>query len=149
MAEEVQTDSSQLYYDLIHKILNHFAGEHFRDEIRVAKTQFFDNAGILDENSPSYELRMNQFFDWYFFTRELDGMGQTPLECFHVARDITVDVLAFARQLKQCVEIIRHRADAVVVGDRLLQPLAILHDLLALLGLAPEVRLADLFFELG
>jgi hypothetical protein len=70
------------------KILHHFAGDKFKDEIRMAKMQFFDNAGILDERSANYELRMNQFFDWYFFTRDLAGVGQTPLDSYHVAREL-------------------------------------------------------------
>ncbi len=96
------SDSAPNYADLIQKVLNHFAGAQFKEEIRMAKIQFFDNAGILDENSPSYDLRMNQFFDWYFFTRELAGIGQTPLECYHVARELrfTAEELALIENLK-------------------------------------------------
>lgn len=61
------------YEKLMEKILNHFAGDAFKDEVKKAKAEFFDNAGILDENNPQFELRMSQFFDWYFFTRELSG----------------------------------------------------------------------------
>ncbi len=102
MSEISQLELFQAYYDLIRKILNHFAGEQFKDEVRLAKTQFFDNAGILDESAPSYELRMNQFFDWYFFTRELAGIGQTPLDCYHVARELrlSVEELALIDNLK-------------------------------------------------
>ena len=102
MSAAVESDNSQAPFELIHKILNHFAGDQFKDEIHMAKTQFFDNAGILDENSPSYELRMNQFFDWYFFTRELAGIGQTPLDCYHVARELrfSPEELALIENLK-------------------------------------------------
>jgi len=91
MTESVDPDLGQVaksYFQLIDKILQHFAGDLFREEIAVAKSQFFDNAGILDESSPQYELRMNQFFDWYFFTRDLRGFGQTPLESFQTAREL-------------------------------------------------------------
>lgn len=73
------------------KVLHHFAGDKFKEEVKFAKSEFFDNAGILDENSPSFELRMNQFFDWYFFTRELRGIGHTPLESYHVVRELRLD----------------------------------------------------------
>lgn len=88
MSELNTVEVSQKYVSLIEKILSHFAGDSFRDEVKLAKSQFFDNAGILDETSPQFELRMSQFFDWYFFTRELTGFGQTPLEAVHMTREL-------------------------------------------------------------
>jgi hypothetical protein len=82
------SDITKGYLELIEKILQHFAGGIFKDEVRAAKSQFFDNAGILDEKAHNYELRMNQFFDWYLFTRELSGFGQTPLDSYHMAREL-------------------------------------------------------------
>ncbi|MGE5085013.1 MAG: hypothetical protein ACM3MG_01835 [Bacillota bacterium] len=76
------------YEKLMEKILNHFVGEAFKDELAVAKREFFENAGTLDENSEHYESRMAQFYDWYFFTRELMGFGQTPLDACHLVREL-------------------------------------------------------------
>ncbi|MGE3756826.1 MAG: hypothetical protein AB7H97_03670 [Pseudobdellovibrionaceae bacterium] len=73
---------------LLEKVLAHFAGEQFKDEVRMAKIEFFENAGILDEASDHFELRMSQFFDWYFFTRKLSGFQQTPLEAAHMPREL-------------------------------------------------------------
>lgn len=73
---------------IINKILQHFAGEKFKNEIIAAKKSFFEYAGILDENNEQYELRMEQFFDWYFFTRDLSGYAQTPLESAHLEREL-------------------------------------------------------------
>lgn len=64
---------------LIEKILNHFVSESFKEELALAKKEFFENSGTLDENSDHFESRMAQFYDWYFFTRKLKGFGQTPL----------------------------------------------------------------------
>lgn len=85
--DEVKTATAK-YYEIINKILQHFAGETFKDEVRFAKGEFFDNAGILDEHSEQFELRMSQFFDWYFFTRELRGFSATPLEVSFTAREL-------------------------------------------------------------
>lgn len=72
---------------LIEKILQHFAGPEFKGELAQAKSEFFD--GPLDEeNSESFDLRMCQFYDWYFFTREVSGYGQTPLEVCHLVREL-------------------------------------------------------------
>lgn len=76
------------YQNLIDKILSLYAGELFKDEVKKAKSEFFDNAGILEENSPQFELRMSQFFDWYFFSRELSGYNKSPLAIAHQSREL-------------------------------------------------------------
>ncbi|MBX3040046.1 MAG: hypothetical protein KF789_04980 [Bdellovibrionaceae bacterium] len=65
---------------LMDKILQHFAGPTFKDELEMAKKEFFGTQNLLEEHSDRFEQRMTQFFDWYFFTRELSGYGRTPLE---------------------------------------------------------------------
>ncbi len=76
------------YEKLIEKILNHFVSESFKDELAMAKKEFFEKAGTLDENSEHFESRMAQFYDWYFFTRELKGFGQTPLDACLLVREL-------------------------------------------------------------
>jgi hypothetical protein len=76
------------YFKIIEKILAHFAGDTFKDEVQIAKSEFFDNAGILDESSANYELRMSQFFDWYLMTRDLSGYSQTPIEAVFMTREL-------------------------------------------------------------
>lgn len=100
--DEVKTATAK-YYEIINKILQHFAGETFKDEVRFAKGEFFDNAGILDEHSEQFELRMSQFFDWYFFTRELRGFSATPLEVSFTARELrfSPEEIADIEKLKQ------------------------------------------------
>ena len=75
---------------LMDKILKHFAGPSFADELRSAKAEFFDFAGHMDENGEQFELRMSQFFDWYFYTRDLSGYGHPPLFCTETARELRV-----------------------------------------------------------
>ena len=76
-----------LYEILMDKILQHFAGADFVSELAQAKSNFFDGP-LDDQNSDSFDLRMSQFYDWYFFTRELSGYGQTPLEVCHLVREL-------------------------------------------------------------
>lgn len=96
-------DRGQVFHQLMDKILQYFAGDSFAAEIRLAKSQFFDDAGILDERDASFELRMSQFFDWYFFTRELSGFGTTPLETVHMIRD-----LRFSSEELDLIERMKH-----------------------------------------
>jgi hypothetical protein len=96
------------YEKLIEKILNHFVSEEFKDELTVAKKEFFENAGTLDENSEHYESRMAQFYDWYFFTRELKGYGQTPLEACVMAR-----ALRFSDEEMRTLEILKQHRHSI------------------------------------
>lgn len=73
---------------LIEKILKYFAGPAMRDELSIAQKEFFGNTGTLDEASENYEVRMSQFYDWYFFTRELKSYGHTPLNSCHLVREL-------------------------------------------------------------
>lgn len=76
------------YNQLMDKILQFFAGEQFQDEIRLAKRDFFDSSSVFDEGSSHFELRMAQFFDWYFFTRKLRGYDCTPLDGALLPREL-------------------------------------------------------------
>ena len=111
------------YKQVIEKILNHFAGELFRDEVRMAKSEFFDNAGILDEQSDQFELRMSQFFDWYFFTRELKGFAQTPLEASYMARELRfipdeiIVIDKFKHHRHSLFEFVKNKGQDVYIRD--------------------------------
>jgi len=96
------------YELLIEKILHHFVGEQFRDELALAKREFFENAGTLDENSEHFESRMAQFYDWYFFTRELKGYGQTPLDACMLVRE-----LRFSEEELQLREILKQHRHSI------------------------------------
>lgn len=113
------------YEKVIEKILNHFVGEAFKDELAAAKKEFFENAGTLDEHSQHYESRMAQFYDWYFFTRELMGFKQTPLEACHLVRELrfTDEELRLIEVLKQhrhsLFEVVKIKNNDVHIKDLL------------------------------
>lgn len=118
-------EAEEKFKAVIQKALEHFAGPLFRDEIMSAKTEFFENAGVLDENSPHYELRMYQFFDWYFFTRDLKGFGQTPLESLFNTRELRFepDEIVLIDKLKShrhsLFEFIKFKGSDLIVRDLL------------------------------
>lgn len=76
------------YEILIEKILSIFTGENFRDELQMAKREFFGGNGNLEEHTEQFEQKMSQFYDWYFFSRQLKGFGQTPLNSCHLVREL-------------------------------------------------------------
>lgn len=65
--------------ECIEKIVQHFTSPAFSEEVKLAKAEFFERSGIVDELSPDFDLRMSQFLDWYIFTRTT-SQGKTPLE---------------------------------------------------------------------
>ncbi len=68
------------YEPLIDEILQHFSSGIFSDEVVGAKKQFFDLAGVFDEESDGFEQKMTQFIDWYIFTRPLQSTGLSPIQ---------------------------------------------------------------------
>jgi hypothetical protein len=76
------------YEILMEKILAYFAGENFKTELNLAKRVFFESSVPNEENPELFDQRMSQFFDWYFFTRELTGFSQPPLEVCEDVRDL-------------------------------------------------------------
>lgn len=111
------------YELLTSKIINYFVENSFQEELILAKRQFFENAGILDESNESFDQRMKQFYDWYLFTRKLQGFGQTPLEsCFDVrALRLDEEELALLQKLKEnrhsLFEFIKIKNEDVYVRD--------------------------------
>lgn len=73
-----------IYDNLIERLLQHYAGSEFREEVGEAKKEFFDQAGIVDQDTEQFEIRMAQFLDWYLFTRE---NAQTHLPPIQMAFD--------------------------------------------------------------
>jgi hypothetical protein len=63
----------------LQKLIGFFTTVDFADELKEAKEQFFGNTGTLDENRPNYNLRMHQFYEWYFITRPLRSYMKPPL----------------------------------------------------------------------
>lgn len=90
------------YEKLIDKILSVFVSDDYREELIHAKNQFFGTIGAIDETTEHYETRMAQFYDWYFFTRELTGFGKTPLQSCHMIRE-----LRFSIEEQQQIEVLK------------------------------------------
>ena len=69
----------EILRDSLQKLIGHFTTVEFADELKTAKAEFFGNTGTLDENRPNFNLRMHQFYEWYFLTRPLRGYMKTPV----------------------------------------------------------------------
>lgn len=142
---------SQSYDALMEKILYYFAGEAFRDEVRTAKRDFFDSSSIFDETSPHFELRMSQFFDWYFFSRKLRGFDQTPLEAALIPRELKyipeeIEMLETLKKFRHSLfEFIKIKGEDVYIKDLLQDQKLVVKNSPYSMGFSPdeifEVRL--------
>ena len=71
------------YDALIEKLMQHFSTGEFTVEVNAAKKQFFENAGVFDEESSDFEQKMTQFMDWFLFSRPFEGQASTPIQLIH------------------------------------------------------------------
>lgn len=70
----------EVFKKSLQKLIGHFTNPDFNEELALAKDEFFGNTGTLDEGRPSYNLRMHQFYEWYFITRPLRSYMKAPLQ---------------------------------------------------------------------
>ena len=111
------------YNNLMDKVLQFFAGEQFQDEVRIAKRVFFDSSSVFDEGSSHFELRMAQFFDWYFFTRKIRGYECTPLEGALLPRELKytpseVEMLNIMKRHRHSLfEYIKSKDNSLIIRD--------------------------------
>lgn len=68
------------YEALIEKLMQHYTGKGYLNEVEAAKGDFFERAGTFDEASVDFELKMAQFTDWYLFTRPMQSTGRAAIE---------------------------------------------------------------------
>lgn len=112
-------------FTLMQKVLAHFAGSEFRNEVQMAKQEFFEPLSIPEETTPHFETRMSQFFDWYFFTRPMRGFNQSPLEAVFLTRELrfTSDESALVEKLRgnrhSLFEFVKQKGEALVIRDLL------------------------------
>lgn len=69
-----------IYEDLIDRVMQHYTGPGYEEEVGQAKLQFSEWAGAFDEALPNFDMRMAQFSDWYVFTRILNSVKLSPIE---------------------------------------------------------------------
>jgi hypothetical protein len=62
-----------LIEDHIEKILQKYTQGEYYSFLKVAKQQFMDITGSLNEEDSDYEARMNSFNDWFIFNYRREG----------------------------------------------------------------------------
>ena len=63
-------------------VIQEFTTGEYYPEVFRAKQEFFERAGVVYEEDPEFEQRMNLFMDWYLFDRDLPGVDLPPIRYF-------------------------------------------------------------------
>lgn len=56
----------------------YFTTEKYQKEVLEAKAEYFADVGIDDKENQRYEQWMNLFFEWFLFSRPLNGLSLPP-----------------------------------------------------------------------
>lgn len=88
------------------KLIHRYTTGDYTVEVADAKREFFENAGILNDESSEFELRMSQFLDWYLLTRELSVQHQAPVSS--ALSDMTDYWKADEKELIESLELVKH-----------------------------------------
>ncbi|MFK8138525.1 MAG: hypothetical protein AB8E15_09215 [Bdellovibrionales bacterium] len=125
------------------KVLKCFTSEKFTEELQHAKREFFEMAGIVDEENHQFEPRMAQFLDWYIFSRELLSHNLSPiryaLESNEFSDDLQVNELEKLSQTKHSLfEFLKTKGNDVYVRDLFTKKKVILEDSEISIGFNPD-----------
>lgn len=132
------------YYEIIEELMQFYAAGSFADEAVMAKLEFFDLAGIFDEQSPSFDMRMAQFTDWFLFSRPLKSSGLVPIAHHLVNRPARVNDadLPFLKNLSlnrlSLFEFIKIKNQDVYVRDLLSKYKLVIKNSPVTYGFTPE-----------
>ncbi len=70
------------YFQLIDSLMQFYTSGEFAPEAVQAKNEFFELAGIFDEQSNQFDMKMAQFTDWYLFSRKMNSFDGPAIKHF-------------------------------------------------------------------
>lgn len=150
------------YEDLLERLILHYTGPAYESEVAAAKGEFFDEAGVVDEENIHFEMRMTQFLEWYLLTRKLHDRRETPAQLavsdknFKMTDSERQDFLNVANAHHSLFEFEKLRGDDVYVRDLFSGERTVIHNSPVRIGFSREecfsarlIPLADGEFTFG
>lgn len=135
---------ANMYDDLIDRLTVFFTSDKFQEDVTAGKKEFFDEAGIMDEENHAFEMRMTQFLEWYLFTRKLDRIGLTPaqyalqIEDFSINADERPAFENLASTRHSLFEFLKIRGPDIYVKDLLLNKKLVIYNSPIQIGFSRE-----------
>jgi hypothetical protein len=129
-----------MFDELIDRLTVFFTGDRFREDVAKAKKEFFDEAGVMDEENEAFEMRMTQFLEWYLFTRKLGEVGLTPaqyalqLEDFEMTSEERPAFENLAVTRHSLFEFLKVRGDDIHIRDLFLDKKIVIHSSIIRIG---------------
>lgn len=133
-----------MYDELMDRLTLYFTSDKYRTDVTTAKKAFFDEAGVMDEESQAFEMRMTQFLEWYLFTRPLADVGLTPaqyalqLEDFEMTSEERPAFENLANMRHSLFEFLKIRGDDIYIKDLFLNKKIIIHNSPIRIGFSRE-----------
>lgn len=78
------------YIQLLDDLMRFYTEGDFGSEAVQAKNEFYDLAGIFDQQSHGFEMKMAQFSDWFIFSRKLNQFKVPPIQHFVEKKPVKV-----------------------------------------------------------
>lgn len=111
------------FENLSERLIVYYTGEKFREDVAEAKKEFFDDAGVVDEENVAFEMRMTQFLEWFLYSRKLKSVGLTPAQ--HALQEPQLgmkeeerpDFEKLANVRHSVFEFVRIRGDDIFIRD--------------------------------
>ncbi len=132
------------YEKILETLIQRFTGSDYQREALEAKKEFFERAGIVDEESVSFETRMSQFLDWYMFSRELSDVHLAPVNYYleKFTSEIPQDSLPLFQNLTashhSLFEFVKLRDDDITIRDLFSKKKYLLEDSAITEGFNPD-----------
>lgn len=133
-----------IYEDLLERLILHYTSPSFEAEVAAAKSEFFDEAGVVDEENIHFEMRMTQFLEWYLLTRKLRDRRETPAQLsvsdksFKVADSERQWYLNIANAKHSLFEFEKLRGDDVYIRDLFSGERTVIHNSPVRIGFSRE-----------
>ena len=133
-----------MYEDLIERLILYYTGPNFEGEVAAAKSEFFDESGVVDEENVHFEMRMTQFLEWFLLTRTIRERRETPAQLalsdktFKMAVHEHQSFLNIANARHSMFEFLKLRGNDVYVQDLFTGEKTVIHDSPVRIGFSRE-----------
>ena len=97
------------YYKPLDKVIAYFTAPAYRQDIELAKKDFFGYLLPSDEDPHQFDIKMSQFLDWYLFDYHLKQTGLTSVEEVMESKEIQESLKIDENELSLLENLFHHR----------------------------------------
>jgi len=135
---------NQIYEQMIERLTVHYTSDAYSTDVSEGRKEFFEEAGIVDEENHSFEMRMSQFLEWYLFTRPLSSSDLPPVQDslsnsrFEMQTEERTLYESLAKTRHSLFEFLKIRGEDIHIRDLFSGQKLIIHDSPVRIGFSRE-----------